>query len=75
MLSYDDEYVVELHDFVEAVIDGASQEGQVTTIHPRLGMVTVRYDDFLDLVRSTGCPRTKSRRVAIDFVSLLARDG
>jgi len=71
----DGEYAVELFDRVDVSIDGKVFDGVVTAVHPRLGAVTVRYQDHQDIARTTGNPRTKRARLTIGDVELVARDG
>ena len=75
-LLYNEDYAVDLGDHVEfRCADGLSAEGQVIRIHPRLGAVTIRYEDHLDSYRTSGRPRVRSERVAVRDVNLLRRDG
>lgn len=68
------DYEVELHDHVEATIDGRLFDGQVTAIY-RTGMVRVRYLDHDDIAKRTGEPKKKTARVSYRALSLERRDG
>lgn len=74
MYYFDGQCAVELYDQVEVKIDGATHEGVITRLHPRSEQVTVRYQDEIDTTRS-GAPRTKSARVPLSRIELIARDG
>lgn len=71
----DREYAVELYDRVEMRRDGKTFDGVVTKIHNRSHEVTVRFEDHLDVARTTGNPRRKSARAPIGAVDLVGRDG
>ena len=75
-LCYDDdlEYPVEIFDHVEVKIDGNTFNGIVKAIHPRSREVSVTYDDYFDLTKTTVTPRRKSHRAHISAVDLLRRD-
>lgn len=76
VLRYDEDYEVDLGDHVEfRCADGLRAEGQVTRMHPRLGAVTVRYEDHQDFYRTSGNPRVKSERLAVGRVDFIRRDG
>lgn len=72
-----DGVAIELNDHVELRLPGLDAydfEGRVTALYPRLGMVKVRYQDWLNETRR-GDPVTRSVRVPIDRVVLERRDG
>lgn len=71
----DSVYAVEPFDAVEVRVDGHTFDGQVLKLHPRGREVTVRYRDDLDVTRTTGEPRWKTRRVDVSAVDLIKRDG
>ena len=81
VLRYDETYAVELYDRVEMRLDGQIFDGEITKIHPRLGMVRVAFLDHRDTCRD-GSPkrqyreakRTSVRVPAVD-VDLMERDG
>lgn len=75
-LTYSDGlYEVEMYDRVDIRLpDGSQVEGEVRNIHPRLGAVTVRYEDHNDTYRTTSNPRRKSARVPVADVDLIGRD-
>lgn len=74
-LAYTDgTYEVEQFDHVELRLNGFVFEGQVTKVHPRIGQVTVRYDDYEDPQRD-GTPRQRGVRVPVADVDLVRRDG
>lgn len=68
------DYAVELHDIVEVRIDGVTYDGVVTKLHPRSHEIAVRYADHVN-TRRDGQPRTRSARVHVLAVDLIARDG
>lgn len=67
-------YEVERHDTVEVRIDGHTYDGVVTNLHPKSSEVTVRYEDWIDLVRTTGNPKRKTARAHISSIDLIAKD-
>jgi hypothetical protein len=70
----DREYAVEQFDKVDLRFDGSTFDGEIRKLHPRLRMVTVRFEDYRDTYRTTSNGRSRSVRVPVADVDLIARD-
>ena len=75
-LRYDENYDVQMFDHVEVTcpITGTVYDGVIKKIKPRVGRVVCLIDDHTDWTRSGG-PRRKRMEVAVEHVTLAARDG
>lgn len=70
----DGEYQVEQFDKVDLRFESHTFDGEVRELHPRLRKVTVRFEDYRDLARTTSRARFRSVRVPVSDVDLIARD-
>jgi len=73
-LTYEDGIVCEVFDHVALLTGAKVFDARVTKLHPKLGEVSVRYEDYTDTTR-TGEPKTKSARVSPRLLELVRRDG